>query len=73
MKKVMLLLLSCLIVLSCSLIASAETYDVVGTGKNGDVHVLVEIEDGKIMSVQLGTHEETPGIFEPPIAVAKLS
>ncbi|MBQ7594109.1 MAG: FAD-dependent oxidoreductase [Synergistaceae bacterium] len=64
MKKVMLLLLACLVVLSCSVIASAETYDVVGTGKNGDVHVLVEIADGKIVSVKLGEHQETPGIFE---------
>ena len=65
MKKVMLLILSCLVLLSCALIASAETYDVVGTGKNGDVHVLVEIEDGKITSVKLGEHQETPGIYEP--------
>ena len=44
MKKFML---AFLVVLMFSVLASAETYDVIGTGKNGDVHVAVTIEAGK--------------------------
>ena len=66
MKKCLLLSAILFILALCSL-ASAETYDVVGTGKNGDVHVSVTIEAGKIVSVVVGEHQETPGICEPAI------
>ena len=56
--------LTLLVVLLFAVTASAETYDVVGTGKNGDVHVTVSIEAGKIVSVKLREHQETPGIYE---------
>ena len=63
MKKCMLsLFVVFALVASC---AFAETYDVVGTGKNGDVHVSVTIESGKITAITLGAHQETPGIHEP--------
>ena len=61
MRKI---LLAGLMVLLLSVTASAEIYDVVGTGKNGDVHVSVTIEAGKIVGVKLGEHQETPGIYE---------
>ncbi|MBQ7155277.1 MAG: FMN-binding protein, partial [Synergistaceae bacterium] len=66
MKKCLLLFAVLFIFASC-VIASAETYNVVGTGKNGDVHVAVTIDAGKIVSVVVGEHQETPGICEPAI------
>ena len=66
MKKCLLLSAVLFILASCAL-AYAETYNVIGTGKNGDVHVAVTIEDGKILSVKVGEHQETPGICEPAI------
>ena len=33
-------------------------------GYNGDLQVMVTITDGKIASVELGEHQETPGMFE---------
>ncbi|MBQ6115166.1 MAG: FAD-dependent oxidoreductase [Synergistaceae bacterium] len=55
---------TCSIILLFSAAASADTYDVVGTGKNGDVHVSVTIEAGKIVGIELREHQETPGIYE---------
>jgi len=52
-------------VLLFPVLAGAEIYETVGQGKAGDVHVKVNIEGGKILSVELGQHQETPGIFEP--------
>ena len=63
MKKFMLLLL----VMLFPVMAYAETYDVASTGKNGDVHVKVTIEAGKITAVVVGDHQETPGIYEPAV------
>ena len=68
MKKILLSILACLIVLTLPMSAMSETYDVTGTGKNGDVHVSVTIEAGKITAVTLGEHQETPGIYEPAAA-----
>ena len=59
--------LAVLAVLSFAVMASADTYEVSGTGKNGEVHVSVTIESGKITVVKVGAHEETPGICEPAI------
>ena len=56
--------LTLLVVLLFAVTASAEAYDVVGTGKNGDDHVTVSIEAGKIVSVKLREHQETSGIYE---------
>mgnify|MGYP002626105976 CR=1 FL=1 len=65
MRKSIAFFLFVLAVVLCSVMASAEVYDVVGMGKNGDVHVKVTIEAGKIISVVVGEHQETPGIYEP--------
>lgn len=62
MKKTILLFLCCILLFP--VIACAEVYEAVGTGKNGDVHVLVTIESGKITGIELGDHQETPGIYE---------
>lgn len=64
MKK---LVSALLMIMLFTAIASAEVYNVTGTGKNGDVHVAVTIESGKIVSVIVGEHQETPGICEPAI------
>lgn len=40
------------------------TYTGVGTGKNGDINVTVTVDGGKIQSIELGEHSETPGIYE---------
>ena len=64
MKK---LVSALLMVMLFTALASAEVYNVTGTGKNGDVHVAVTIEGGKILSVKVGEHQETPGICEPAI------
>ena len=67
MKKSILLLFAALCVVLFPVLSCAETYNVAGTGKNGDVHVAVTIEAGKIVSVVVGEHQETPGICEPAI------
>ena len=66
MKKKFFALLVCLIV-SFAVGAYAQSYQVSGTGKNGEVNVSVTIEDGVIKSVTVGEHQETPGICEPAI------
>ena len=40
------------------------TYTAVGTGIGGDVEVIAEVKDGEIVSIVLGEHGETEGIFE---------
>ena len=40
------------------------TYTAVGTGIGGDVEVIAEVKDGEIVSITLGQHGETEGIFE---------
>ena len=40
------------------------TYTAVGTGIGGDVEVIAEVKDGEIVSITLGEHGETEGIFE---------
>ena len=68
MKKSILFFLCCIAVMLCAVMASAEVYDAVGQGKNGNVHVKVTIESGKIVAVEVGEHNETPGIYEPAAA-----
>ena len=43
------------------------TYTAVGTGIGGDVEVIAEVKDGEIVSITLGQHGETEGIFEGPV------
>ena len=64
MKKIVLALF---VVMVFALAASAETYNVSGTGKNGEVNAAVTLEAGKIISVVIGEHQETPGISDPAI------
>ncbi len=70
MKKILSLLV-CLAMLAMCGVAMAEvsdgTYTGVGTGKDGDVQVSVTFEGGRIASVEVGEHNETPGICEPAI------
>ena len=70
MKKLLSLLI-CLTMLATCCTALAEVsdgaYTGTGTGRNGDVQVTVTFEGGKIASVEVGEHNETPGICEPAI------
>ena len=43
------------------------TYTAVGTGIGGDVEVIAEVKDGEIVSIVLGEHGETEGIFESAV------
>lgn len=43
------------------------SYTGVGAGMGGDVNVSVTVEGGKIVSVVVGEHNETPGISDPAI------
>ena len=43
------------------------TYTAVGTGIGGDVEVIAEVKDGEIVSIVLGEHGETEGIFEAAV------
>ena len=70
MKKILSLLVCLAMLMMCGA-AMAEvsdgTYTGVGTGKDGDVQVFVTFEGGRIASVEVGEHNETPGICEPAI------
>lgn len=55
MKKLLVLLMLLVLLAPCAL---AEVYEGVGAGKNGDVHVSVTIEDGKITAVEIGENAE---------------
>jgi len=44
------------------------TYIGTGKGNNGDIKVEMKVEGGKIASVQVLEHSETPGISDPAIA-----
>ena len=55
MKKLLCLLMALSLLPVC---ASAEVYEGIGGGKNGDVKVAVTIEDGKITGVSVGENAE---------------
>lgn len=61
MKKLMSMLLVMALVL-CAVSAAAETYNGSAQGLGGQVPVTVAIEDGKIVAVEVGENNETPGI-----------
>ena len=65
MKNVAVLVCALMLVVSA---AYAEEYSGAAEGRNGDVHVSVVYEDGKISAVKVGAHQETPGISDPAIA-----
>lgn len=67
MKKILAILMLLVLLATVCATALADTYEGVGTGKNGDVHVTVTIEDGVITAVEVGEHEETPGIADPAL------
>ena len=67
MKKLLAILMLLVLLATVCATALADTYEGVGTGKNGDVHVTVTIEDGVITAVEVGEHEETPGIADPAL------
>lgn len=43
------------------------SYSGAGAGMGGDVNVKVTVEDGQIVSIEVGDHNETPGISDPAI------
>ena len=46
---------------------SACCFCIFGTGIGGDVEVIAVIKDGEIVSITLGQHGETEGIFESAV------
>ena len=70
MKKLLSMLI-CLAMLTMYGVAMAEVsngvYTGVGVGKDGDISVCVTFEGGKIASVEVVEHNETPGVCEPAI------
>lgn len=67
MKKLFSLFLA-LALLVCVVPAMAETYTGQGNGNNGPIKVEVVYADGKIESVTVTEHNETPGICDGAIA-----
>ena len=65
--KKFLALLMALSMLLVSAVASAEVYTAAAKGIGGDVNVSVTYEDGKITAVEVGAHNETPGISDMAI------
>lgn len=65
-KKFLALLMALSMLLMAST-ASAEAYTAAAKGIGGDVNVTVTFEDGKITAVEVGAHNETPGISDMAI------
>ena len=65
--KKFLALLMALSMLLVACTASAEAYTAAAKGIGGDVNVTVTFEDGKIAAVEVGAHNETPGISDMAI------
>lgn len=70
MKKIVSLLLICMLLMQISLFALADTasFDAVGNGKNGDVNVSVTISDGVITDIAITSHNETAGVSDGAIS-----
>ena len=60
MKKILAAAMLLVLLATVATAALADTYEGVGTGKNGDVHVTVTIEDGVITDVVVGENKEDP-------------
>ena len=65
-KKFLALLLALSMTLMAG-VASAEVYTAAAQGIGGDVNVSVTYEYGKITAVEIGAHNETPGISDMAI------
>ena len=72
MKKVVSLVL-CIMMLAVSFCSLAEaaftagTYEGTAEGKNGPVTVSVTLSDSEIVSVEVTSHQETPGLSDPAL------
>ena len=66
MKRILILVLAALLVLSClgAYAMTDGTYEGEGQGNNGPVKVAVTVADGVIASVEVVEHGETPGICD---------
>ena len=62
MKRILVLALALLVMMTMA--ASAETYTSTQNGYGGTVTVNTTIEDGKIVSVELGEHNESLVVIE---------
>jgi len=45
---------------------TAGTYEGVGAGRNGDIHVSVTVDETRILSIDVGENQETAGISDIP-------
>ena len=69
-KKWLGLLLCAMLVLSCAL-ASAETYEVSGSGYGGKLDLTVTIDNGVITDIALGENHETNVVIDRAFPVIR--
>ena len=62
-----LVLAVCLMLCGAAALAQDGTFTGSAAGMGGAVNVTVTVEGGKIVSVEVGEHSETPGISDPAI------
>lgn len=73
MKRFLCLLLMLSLALPFGMVTAEEkmftagTYEGVGATERGDVKVSVTVDEGKILSVEVTEHKETPGIADPAL------
>ena len=66
-SRVLCLVLAACLMLCGAALAQDGTFTGSAAGMGGAVNVKVTVEDGKIVSVEVGEHSETPGISDPAI------
>lgn len=66
-SRVLCLVLAACLMLCGAALAQDGTFTGSASGMGGAVNVTVTVEGGKIVSVEVGEHNETPGISDPAI------
>ena len=66
-SRILCLMLAACLMLCGTVLAQDGTFTGSAAGMGGAVNVTVTVEGGKIVSVEVGEHSETPGISDPAI------
>ena len=66
-SRILCLMLAACLMLCGTALAQDGTFAGSAAGMGGAVNVTVTVEGGKIVSVEVGEHSETPGISDPAI------